>query len=55
LLSAWLEFFLYGYLLASDAVPSNQALQPTATRCMFTFFMIKTVLEILSRAAGSHG
>jgi hypothetical protein len=24
---------------------SNQALQPTATRCAFTFFMIKTVQD----------
>ena len=33
----------------------NQALQPTATRCAFTFFMIKTVLEIFGRAPGSRG
>jgi hypothetical protein len=34
---------------------SNKALQPTATRSAFTFFMIKTVQEILSRAPGSRG
>jgi len=33
----------------------NQALQPTATRCAFTFFMIKTVQEIFSRVVGSRG
>jgi hypothetical protein len=33
----------------------NQTLQPTATRCAFTFFMIKTVQEIFSRAPGSRG
>jgi hypothetical protein len=32
-LSAWLELFLYGYLLASDAVPPNQSLELTAGRC----------------------
>jgi hypothetical protein len=37
------------------AVRSNQPLQPTATRCAFTFSMIKSVLEIASRAAGSRG
>jgi hypothetical protein len=35
--------------------PSNKALQPTATRCAFTFFMTKSVLEICSRAPGSRG
>jgi hypothetical protein len=34
---------------------SNQALQPTATRCAFTYSMIKSVLEIFSRASGSRG
>jgi hypothetical protein len=34
---------------------SNQALQPTATRCASTFFMTKTVPEIISRALGSRG
>ena len=34
---------------------SNQALQPTATRCAFTFSMIKTVPEFFSRALGSRG
>jgi len=34
---------------------SNQSLQPTATRCAFTFFMIKIVQEIFSRAPGSRG
>jgi hypothetical protein len=33
----------------------NQALQPTATRYALTFFMTKTVLEIVSRAPGSRG
>jgi hypothetical protein len=33
----------------------NQALQPTATRCASTFFMIKTVPEIYSLAPGSRG
>jgi hypothetical protein len=33
----------------------NQALQPTATRYTFTFFMTKTVPEIFSRALGSRG
>jgi hypothetical protein len=35
--------------------PSNQALQPTATRCAFSFFMTKIVPEIFSCAPGSHG
>ena len=34
---------------------SNQALQPTATRCAFTFFMIKRVPDIFSLAPGSRG
>ena len=34
---------------------SNKALQPTATRFMSTFFMIKTVPEFFSRAPGSRG
>jgi hypothetical protein len=34
---------------------SNKALQPTATRYAFTFFMAKTVPEIFSRAPGSRG
>ena len=34
---------------------SNQALQPTATRCAFTFFMTKTFREISNRAPGSRG
>ncbi len=34
---------------------SNKALQPTATRCTFTFFMIKIVQEIISLAPGSRG
>jgi hypothetical protein len=33
----------------------NKTLQPTATRCAFTLFMIKAVPEIFSRAAGSRG
>jgi len=33
----------------------NQALQPTATRCAPTFFMIKTVPEFFSRAPASRG
>jgi hypothetical protein len=33
----------------------NQALQPTATRCAFTFFMTKILLEIYRRAPGSRG
>jgi hypothetical protein len=34
---------------------SNKALQPTTTRCAFTFFMIKTLLKFSSRAPGSRG
>jgi hypothetical protein len=33
----------------------NQALHPTATRCAFTFSVIKIVQEIFSRAPGSRG
>jgi hypothetical protein len=33
----------------------KQSLQPTATRCAFTFFMIKTVSEVFSRAPGCRG
>jgi hypothetical protein len=33
----------------------NKALQPTATRCASTSFMIKTVPEIYSLAPGSRG
>ncbi len=40
---------------AVTIIGSNQSLQPTATRCAFTFFMIKTVPEIFSRALGSRG
>jgi len=36
-------------------ISSNQKLQPTATRCASTFFMIKTGPEIFSRAPGSRG
>ncbi len=34
---------------------SNQSLQPTATRCATSFFMTKTVPEIISLALGSRG
>jgi len=34
---------------------SNKSLQPTATRCAFTFSMIKTIPEIFSLGAGSRG
>jgi hypothetical protein len=33
---------------------SNKALQPTATRCAFTFFMTETLLEIFGLAPGSR-
>jgi hypothetical protein len=33
----------------------NQSLQPTATRCAFSFFMTKTVSEIISLVPGSRG
>ena len=33
----------------------NQPLQPTATRCAFSFFMTKTVSEIISLVPGSRG
>jgi hypothetical protein len=33
----------------------NYTMQPTATRCVFTFFMIETVQEIFSRVPGSRG
>lgn len=33
----------------------SQALQPTATRCAFKFFMTETVPEISSRAPSSRG
>jgi hypothetical protein len=38
-----------------SASASNQSLQPTATHCASTFFMIKTVSDIFSRALGSRG
>jgi hypothetical protein len=34
---------------------SNQSLQPTATRCAFSFFMTKILQEIFSLAPGSRG
>ena len=33
----------------------NQSLQPTATRSAFSFFMTKTVSEIISLVPGSRG
>jgi hypothetical protein len=38
-----------------DPTRPNQTLQPTTTRCAFTFFMIKILPEIFSRAPGSRG
>jgi hypothetical protein len=34
---------------------SNKSLQPTATRCAFSFFMTKPVPEIISLAPDSRG
>jgi hypothetical protein len=42
-------------LVGQTGPSSNQSLQPTATRCVSTFFMIKTVPDIFSRAPGSRG
>src|SRR5436190_15155201 len=39
---------LWRCILRGSSVRSNQSLQPTATRCAFTFFMTKTVPEIFS-------
>ena len=33
----------------------TRSLQPTATRCAFSFFMTKTVSEIISLVPGSRG
>ena len=38
-----------------EVMGSNKALQATATRCAFTFFMIKTVPELFGPAPGSRG
>jgi hypothetical protein len=38
-----------------DTIGPNQALQPTATRCAFTFSMTKTIQMFASRAPGSRG
>jgi hypothetical protein len=38
-----------------SSIASNQSLQPTATRCGFTFFMTKIVQEILKLGPGSRG
>jgi hypothetical protein len=45
------------YLRFLDSIHAgaNQSLQPTATRCAFTFFMTKTVPEIISLAPRSRG
>ena len=53
--SDWSTSFPITYSLASHHARSNQALQPTATHCAFTFFMTKTVPEFSSRAPGSRG
>jgi hypothetical protein len=42
-------------LFPSLTYSPNQSLQPTATRCAFTFFMTETVPEIFSRAPCSRG
>jgi hypothetical protein len=46
--------YFYSHRVA-HLMTSNQALQPTATRFAFTFFMTKAVPEILSRALTSRG
>ena len=50
--NSWDDFDHHKLLLPQS---SNKSLQPTATRSAFTFFMMKTVQEIFSRAPGSRG
>ena len=42
-------------LVRFDINGSNQSLQPPAIRCAPTFFMTKTVPQIISLAPGSRG
>jgi hypothetical protein len=53
--AALIQFKIIGWSPSIEHQLSNQTLQPTATRCAFPFFMIKTVLEIFSPAPGSRG
>jgi hypothetical protein len=46
---------MYSLTMQKPGDRPNKSLQPTATRCAFTFFMTKTVLKIISLASGSRG